>query len=62
VYIQIDLNTRMEIQARKYVHFSDIQLRETYGLQHLAPKTKNFPWAKACVQLKAGCGKTAHPV
>ncbi len=31
----------------KYVHFSDIQLRETYGLQHLALKTKNFPWAKA---------------
>ena len=35
-----------KMKSGKHVHFSDIQLRETYGLHHLAPKTKNFPWAK----------------
>ena len=51
-----------KIQSGKYVRFSDVRLRETYGLHHLAPTTKNVPWAKACVQRKAGCGKTARPV
>ena len=36
-----------KIKSGKYVRFSDIRLRETYGLQYLAPRTKNFPWAKA---------------
>ncbi|MXW15702.1 MAG: hypothetical protein F4120_06210 [Rhodothermaceae bacterium] len=49
-------------RSGNHVHFSDTRLRETYGLHSLAPRTKNFPWAKACVQLKAGCGKTARPV
>ena len=51
-----------KMRSGKHVHFSDTRLRETYGLHSLAPRTKNFPWAKACVQLKAGCGKTARPV
>ena len=36
-----------KIKSGEYVRFSDIRLRETYGLQYLAPRTKNFPWAKA---------------
>ena len=36
-----------KIKSGEYVHFSDIRLRETYGLQYLALRTKNFPWAKA---------------
>ncbi|MXY50200.1 MAG: group II intron reverse transcriptase/maturase [Gemmatimonadetes bacterium] len=35
------------MKSRKHVRFSDARLRETYGLQYLAPKTKDFPWAKA---------------
>ena len=36
-----------KMKSRKHVRFSDNRLRETYGLQYLAPKTKDFPWAKA---------------
>ncbi|KKZ12738.1 MAG: DNA polymerase [Candidatus Synechococcus spongiarum 15L] len=36
-----------KIKSGRYVHFSEVRLRETYGLHYLAPKTKNFPWAKA---------------
>lgn len=35
-----------KMKSKKYVHFSDRRLKETYGLHELAPKTKNFPWAK----------------
>ena len=36
-----------KMKSGKYVHFSEVRLREVYGLHHLGPKTKNFPWAKA---------------
>ncbi|MCY3613880.1 MAG: group II intron reverse transcriptase/maturase [Bacteroidetes bacterium] len=36
-----------KIKSGEYVRFSDVRLREIYGLQYLAPKTKDFPWAKA---------------
>ena len=36
-----------KIKSGEYVRFSDLRLRDTYGLQYLAPRTKNFPWAKA---------------
>ena len=35
-----------KVQSGKYVRFPDTKLRETYGLQRLAPKTKDLPWAK----------------
>ena len=71
-YRAIDLHTskrlrqwfcrKHKVAAGKHVQFSDVNLRETYGLRRLVPKTRDLPWAKSCVQLKAGCGKTARPV
>ncbi len=71
-YRAIDLHTskrlrqwfcrKHKVTAGKHVQFSDVNLWETYGLRRLVPKTRDLPWAKSCVQLKAGCGKTARPV
>jgi group II intron reverse transcriptase/maturase len=36
-----------KMKSKKHVRFSDIRLREHYGLIYLAPTTRNFPWAKA---------------
>lgn len=35
-----------KVRSGKYVRFPVAKLRETYGLLHLAPKTKDLPWAK----------------
>ena len=70
-YATIDRHTTRRLRqwaSRKHkmksginVHFSNAKLRDIHGLIHLGPKTKTFPWAKSCVQLRAGCGKTARP-
>ena len=38
---------RHKVRSGGYVRFSDVRLRETYGLTCLVSKTKGFPWAKA---------------
>ena len=36
-----------KVKSGKYVRFPDTRLRDDFGLIHLAPTTKTFPWAKA---------------
>ena len=36
-----------KVKSGKHVRFPDARLRDDFGLIHLAPKTKTFPWAKA---------------
>ena len=36
-----------KVRSRGYVRFSDAWLWETCGLAHLAPTTRDLPWAKA---------------
>ena len=56
------LSRKHKLQAGKHVRFPDEYLWQDLGLTQLAPRTTNFPWAKACSRPEAGCGKTARPV
>ena len=36
-----------KVRSGRYVRYSDNWLRETCGLTHLGPTTRDLPWAKA---------------
>jgi len=41
------LGHKHKMKSGQYVRFPDARLRKDFGLIHLAPTTKAFPWAKA---------------